>query len=118
MELTSRQQSITVDDDQVVTVRSVTQRIVVGDLPTIAVVTAGPMGPAGKSGNAASSASGEQTTPSPLWIIDHNLGVYPTKVLFFSIDGNDELEPEELTYVNENRILASWPEPIAGTWLI
>lgn len=63
-------------------------------------------------------ASGIQSTPVSVWIMDHNLGYEPAAVVFRTLDGETELEPEEIQYVNDNRILALWPESIAGTWRV
>lgn len=79
----------------------------------------GPPGPPGPQGSAAiTSATGEQETESLVWIIDHNLNYKPVAVKFFSFYTDDELEPEDIVYVNDNRILATWPEPTAGTWMV
>lgn len=63
------------------------------------------------------SANGEQVTPLAIWIMNHNLGYNPAAFRFFTLDGNTELEPESITYSNDNRALAFWPEPIAGIWM-
>lgn len=72
--------------------------------------------PSVPSGDDIDYASGVQSTPSLVWIMDHNLGYNPAAFRFFDEDGN-ELEPESVTYATVNRALATWPELIAGSWM-
>ena len=78
----------------------------------------GGRGRAGVDGSSAASASGEQATPAQVWIMDHDLGSYPAGIRFTSLDGETEYEPEEVQYTTLNRILALWPEAIAGKWFV
>lgn len=64
------------------------------------------------------ASSGTQSTPSTIWIMNHNLGFNPAGFRFTTLDGLDELEPESITYVTVNRTLASWPTAIAGKWVV
>lgn len=99
-----------------IVVLSRTQRIIVESPSSVKVVNAGAVGPAGLS--FATSASGEQATESLTWIMNHNLHFYPAALRFFSEDGLDELEPESVTYATLDRIIATWPEVVAGTWMV
>lgn len=63
-------------------------------------------------------ASGTQATPVYVWIMPHNLGYHPAAVRFTTMDEETELEPEEITYADNNRILATWPTPTAGKWMV
>lgn len=64
------------------------------------------------------SANGVQSTPLQIWILDYDLGYEPAGFRFTTLDEQTELEPAEITYVNGNRTLVTWPEPIAGKWWV
>lgn len=64
------------------------------------------------------SASGAVLTPAYVWVMDHNLHFFPAAVKCWELDTNEELEPEEIQYINNNRVLALWPVPIAGRWRV
>jgi len=74
-------------------------------------------GPPGPTGPPGASAVGSVPTPTLIWVMDHGLAFYPAGVKCFDLDG-EEIEPEELTYVSANLVLAAWPEAIAGSWMI
>lgn len=66
----------------------------------------------------AESAAGVQLTEVYVWIINHNLHFFPAAIKFYALDTEDELEPESVQYLNNDRILASWPVPTAGRWRV
>lgn len=111
LEVLSRTQRIIVEHNEA--------KIVV-QLTPIKIVNSGTIGPRGFPGpeGASDSATGAQLTPALIWIMQHDLEFFPAGIKFHSLDGEIELEPQILTYVNNNRILATWPEPTAGTWMI
>lgn len=119
IDVLSRTQRVVVNSTQRIIV---TEKVVeVVNSHNAVIVAAGPQGVAGiqgPPGPSGGSATGVQDTETLVWIINHNKDFYPAAVKFFSEDGSYELEPESITYVNTNRILATWPEPIAGTWMV
>lgn len=66
----------------------------------------------------AESAAGVQLTPVYVGIIDHNLHFFPAAVKFYAVETNDELEPESIQYLNNDRILVVWPVPTAFRWRV
>lgn len=89
-------------------------------IPLVAIdievqVMPGPEGPEGPPASA--FAEGVQVLESTLWIMDYDLDGKPAAFRFFDELGG-EIEPEEITYINPARSVASWPEPIAGSWVI
>ncbi len=78
-------------------------------------VMPGPEGPEGPP--AIAFAEGTQAVASTLWILDYDLDGKPAAFRFFGEDG-EEIEPENITYVSDTRSVASWPDPVAGSWII
>ena len=119
VEVLSRTQTIRATTPRNIEVLSRTQRIIVELNKSVTVIPSGPIGPPGPTpAPVITYATGEQTTPLQIFIIDHNLGFYPAGIRFYTLDDVDELEPEDIVYVDENRILAIWPEPTVAKWFI
>lgn len=87
----------------------------------IQIIPAGPPGPrgykgdAGESGVPPSGVSGVVLIPGTVWIMNHGLDYRPAAYRFFD-DNDEEIEPEDIVYINEDREVAIWPEPMSGTW--
>lgn len=64
----------------------------------------GPPGPPG------TSYVHEQTAPSASWLVQHNLQRYPAVVLLVS----GEYVTTDITYLDENALVLTFPQPVAG----
>jgi hypothetical protein len=85
-----------------------TVQVVEGAVTTVRIVTAGPQGPPGE---AAQGYRHNQTTPSSIWTITHNLGYMPSVELLSA--GSQEVEGDVL-HINQNVTVAYFTTPIAG----
>lgn len=72
---------------------------------------AGPAGPAGAPGGAVYTFT--QATPAAQWTIPHNLGRRPPIVLRLASDPQEPVYTD-VTYVDENTALVTWPSPESG----
>lgn len=64
------------------------------------------------------SATGAVVDAAYVWIINHDLHFFPAAVKCYELESDDEIEPEEVQYINNNQILALWPVPTAGRWRV
>lgn len=56
-----------------------------------------------------------QSTPSALWEITHNLGVYPIVDVYVNIDGNmEKILPKDIIRINDNVVNIEFSSPFAG----
>lgn len=74
------------------------------------------IGPAGPSGDEAHRFTFSQPSALTPWIINHNLGVYPSAVCIKSI-GGVEVEAS-ITHVSENQCVVTFAQPFAGVAVI
>lgn len=101
-----------------VRVRQLTQRIEVDSgTNRVSVIAAGPVGPAGPQGPPGSGGNGiafeyTQVAPSASWVINHNLGYYPS----FSVEEAGTglaVEPAPIHHSN-NQLELQFNTPRAG----
>lgn len=77
----------------------------------VVVPVRGPAGPAGAPGGAVYTFT--QATPAAQWTIPHNLGRRPPIVLRLTSDPQEPVYTD-VTYVDENTALVTWPSPESG----
>jgi hypothetical protein len=81
--------------------------------PEVTVLALAEQGPPGRPGiDAGSSYVHQQVSPSPNWVINHNLGFRPT-VSLLSV-GGVEIEGE-IIHVSENIVSVFFVIPVAGS---
>lgn len=71
---------------------------------------AGPPGPTGPGGAASNSYSFTQSSPSAVWVVNHNLGFYANVSV---IVGGEEVDAD-VTYNSVNSLTVSFASPQAG----
>lgn len=71
----------------------------------------GPPGPSGPQGPPSLYFAYEQLVSSDNWIIDHNLGIFPSVMIVDS--GNTVIEPD-IIYLNENQVQIQFGSPTSG----
>ena len=88
--------------------------IVIGEGQGGAQGPAGPAGPQGEQGPPGPSLAyvHTQNSPSDVWTINHNLGIYP-QVSVIEIGGANV--EGEVTYLNNNSLTVSFTVAISGT---
>ena len=88
-----------------------TQETVVVDTQETVVVAVGQQGPAGKDGAGDKHYLHNQANPDTVWMIDHNLGKYPSVICFDS--ANDEIEGM-ISYPSLNRVTVTFSAATGG----
>ena len=87
------------------------ETVVVDTQETVVVVAAGQQGPAGKDGAGDKHYLHNQANPDTVWMIDHNLGKYPSVICFDS--ANDEIEGM-ISYPTLNRVTVTFSAATGG----
>lgn len=63
-----------------------------------------------------SSASGTVSSPMLVWVASHNLHFKPSGMRFTSLDGLTELEPDNITHINDDVVSVEWLTARTGMW--
>ena len=79
----------------------------------IVIQAGGPPGPQGPAGPVAGRYTHDQITPAAEWTVQHNLGTYPTVVLFLDT-APDEQVYTDLSYASDDLLYISFPSPESG----
>ena len=81
------------------------------EFKTTLQVGQGPAGKDGRDGTGDSHYSHNQANPDTVWVIDHNLGKYPSVICFDS--ANDEIEGM-ISYPTLNRVTVTFSAATGG----
>ena len=81
------------------------------EFKTTLQVGQGPAGKDGRDGTGDSHYSHNQANPDTVWVIDHNLGKYPSVICFDS--ANDEIEGM-ISYSTLNRVTVTFSAATGG----
>ena len=108
--------SVAVVDTQETVVVDTRETFVVSvDTQEAFVVSVGQQGPAGRDGRDGTDGDSHyphnQAVPDTVWVIDHNLGKYPSVICFDS--ANDEIEGM-ISYPTLNRVTVTFSAATGG----
>lgn len=72
----------------------------------------GPIGPQGPSGEAAQTKTYHQVIPASVWVINHNLGVFPSVVV---VDSANSVVEGDILHNSPNQVTLTFVGAFAGT---